>query len=122
MPVSSSSPGADQIEARARLEALVESALAKLAAGALPDAIEREQIDFKEEAGRCGPGGTLMVADRHSQEAARHLASEVACMANTPGGGVIVVGVDDRNGRLLARRSTRSGFGTVYMSMSVSHP
>ena len=31
------SPGADQIEARERLEALVEGALAKLAAGALPD-------------------------------------------------------------------------------------
>jgi ATP-dependent DNA helicase RecG len=83
------------------LEALVESALAKLAAGALPGAIEREQIDFKEEAGRRGPGGTLLVGDRHSQEAARHLANEVACMANTPGGGAIVVGVDDRNGRLL---------------------
>ena len=99
--MSSLSPGADQIEARARLAALVESALAKLEAGALPDAIEREQIDFKEEAGRRGPGGTLLVGDRHSQEAARHLANEVACMANTPGGGAIVVGVDDRNGRLL---------------------
>jgi ATP-dependent DNA helicase RecG len=101
MPVSSFSPGADQIEARARLEAHVEGALAKLAAGLLPDAIEREQIDFKEEAGRRGPGGTLLVGDRHSQEAARHLANEVACMANTPGGGAIVVGVDDRNGRLI---------------------
>ncbi|MGH3252453.1 MAG: DUF5635 domain-containing protein [Trebonia sp.] len=101
MPVSSFSPGADQVEARARLEALVEGALAKLAAGVLPDAIEREQIDFKEEAGRRGPGGTLLVGDRHSQEAARHLANEVACMANTPGGGAIVVGVEDRNGRLL---------------------
>jgi ATP-dependent DNA helicase RecG len=67
----------------------------------LPDAIEREQIDFKEEAGRRGPGGTLTVGDQHNEEAARHLANEVACMANTPGGGAIVVGVEDRNGRLL---------------------
>src|SRR5271154_5112065 len=67
----------------------------------LPDDIEREQIDFKEEAGRRGPGGTLNLGDPHSQEAARHLANEVACMANTPGGGAIVVGVEDRSGRLL---------------------
>lgn len=99
--MSSFSPGADQIEARERLEALVDGALAKLGVGALPDGIEREQIDFKEEAGRRGPGGTLNVGDRHNQEAARHLANEVACMANTPGGGALVVGVEDRSGRLL---------------------
>lgn len=99
--MSSFSPGADQIEARARLEALAQGALAKLAAGMVPDAIEREQIDFKEEAGRRGPGGTLLVGSPHSQEAARHLANEVACMANTPGGGVIIVGVEDRGGQLI---------------------
>jgi ATP-dependent DNA helicase RecG len=101
VPVSSFSPGADQIEARERLEALVDGALAKLAAGLRPDDIEREQIDFKEEAGRRGPGGTLNVGDPRNQEAATHLANEVACMANTPGGGAIVVGVEDRGGRLL---------------------
>jgi ATP-dependent DNA helicase RecG len=101
MPVPSFSPGADQVEARERLEVLVDGALAKLGGGMLPDAIEREQIDFKEEAGRRGPGGTLTVGDPHNEEAARHLANEVACMANTPGGGAIVVGVEDRNGRLL---------------------
>ncbi len=95
------SPGADQIEAREQLEALVNGALAKLAAGALPDVVERERVDFKEEAGRRGPGGTLNVGDPRNQEAARHLANEVACMANTPGGGAIVVGVEDRGGRLL---------------------
>jgi ATP-dependent DNA helicase RecG len=99
--VSSFSPGHDQVEARERLEAIVHGALAKLAAGALPDSIEREQVDFKEEAGRRGPGGTLAVGDPHNQEAARHLANEVACMANTPGGGGIVVGVEDRSGRIL---------------------
>ena len=72
-----------------------------LGAGVLPDAIEREQIDFKEEAGRRGPRGTLTVGAPHNEEAARHLANEVACMANTPGGGAIVVGVEDRSGRLL---------------------
>jgi hypothetical protein len=48
--MSSFSPGADQIEARERLQSLVEDALAKLEAGVLPDSIEREKIDFKEEA------------------------------------------------------------------------
>ena len=99
--MSSFSPGADPVEARKRLEALVDAALAKLGAGVLPDAIEREQIDFKEEAGRRGPRGTLTVGTPHNEEAARHLANEVACMANTPGGGAIVVGVEDRSGRLL---------------------
>jgi len=99
--VSSFSPGADQVEARERLEVLVDGALAKLGAGVLPDTVEREQIDFKEEAGRRGPRGTLTVGDPHNEEAARHLANEVACMANTPGGGAIVVGVEDRSGRLL---------------------
>jgi len=83
------------------LKALVEGALAKLASGLLPDAIEREKIDFKEEAGRRGPGGTLNVGSPHNEDAARHLANEVACMANTPGGGAIVVGVEDRGGQLL---------------------
>jgi len=83
------------------LRALVDDALAKLGTGALPGSVEREQIDFREEAGRRGPGGILNVGDRHNQEAARHLASEVACMANIPGGGAIVVGVEDRSGMLL---------------------
>ncbi|MGH3275561.1 MAG: ATP-binding protein, partial [Streptosporangiaceae bacterium] len=95
------SPGAEGIAARERLGTLVDGALARLAAGALPGGIEREQIDFKEEAGRRGPGGTLTVGDPRNEVAARHLASEVACRANTPGGGAIVVGVDDRSGRLL---------------------
>lgn len=99
--MSSFSPGADQIEARERLETLVDDVLAKLGAGVLPGGIEREQLDFKEEAGRRGPGGILNVGDRRNEEAARHLANEVACMANTPGGGAIVVGVEDRSGRLL---------------------
>lgn len=99
--MSSFSPGADQVEARANLEALVDAALGRLAVGELPDDVEREHVDFKEEAGRRGRGGALNVGSPHNEEAARHLANEVACMANTPGGGAIVVGVDDRSGRLL---------------------
>jgi len=99
--MSSFSPGADQVEARANLQAVVDAALGRLAAGARPDDFEREHVDFKEEAGRRGPGGTLKVGSPHNEEAAKHLANEVACMANTPGGGAIVVGVEDRSGRLL---------------------
>lgn len=36
-------PGADQVEARERLRVLVDGALAKLEAGLLPDAVEREE-------------------------------------------------------------------------------
>lgn len=95
------SPGADQVEARANLRVLVDVALDQLAVGELPGVVEREHVDFKEEAGRRGRGGLLNVGSPHNEEAARHLAGEVACMANTPGGGAIVVGVDDRSGRLL---------------------
>ena len=99
--MSSFSPGADQVEARAILEAHVNTALGRLAVGELPDDVEREHVDFKEEAGRRGRGGILSPGSPQNQEAARHLADEVACMANTPGGGAIVVGVEDRSGRLL---------------------
>ncbi|MFI7577591.1 DUF5635 domain-containing protein [Micromonospora sp. NPDC049497] len=99
--MSSFSPGADLIEARERLRILVEGVLAKLAAGVLPSDAEREKVDCKEEAGRRGRDGSLLVGEPHNQEAARQLANEVTCMANTPGGGALLVGVEDRTGQLL---------------------
>ncbi|MFG2048642.1 DUF5635 domain-containing protein [Micromonospora sp. NPDC048935] len=95
------SPGADLVEARDRLRVLVDGVLTKLAEGVLPTEVERERIDCKEEAGRRGPGGTLLVGDPHNKEAARQLANEVTCMANTPGGGALLVGIEDRTGQLL---------------------
>lgn len=56
---------------------------------------ERRAFDFTEEAGRRGPQGVLLPGDPHNEEAARALAGEVACMANTPGGGALIVGIAD---------------------------
>lgn len=75
--------------------------LAKLRSGSLPDDAERQRVDFKEEAGRRGAGGVLLPGSPESTKAADHLADEVAAMANTPGGGALVVGVENRSGDVL---------------------
>ncbi|MFE9954793.1 DUF5635 domain-containing protein [Micromonospora sp. NPDC005299] len=94
-------PGADLVEARERLRAVVHDVVEKLRSGILPSAAECEKVDCKEEAGRRGRGGILLKGEPHNQEAARQLANEVTCMANTPGGGALLVGVEDRTGQLL---------------------
>lgn len=94
-------PQDDLVESRARLLATVEHALLKLATGVLPDRAERQAVDFKEEAGRRGRGGVLLAAEPRNLAAADSLADEVACMANSPGGGALVVGVEDATGSLL---------------------
>ena len=94
-------PGSELLEARARLSELVDVALARLAAGESTKSIEREQLDLKEGAGRRGFGGILLPGTPTNSAAADHLADEVACMANTPSGGVLIVGVEDNTGSLL---------------------
>jgi len=94
-------PESDLLQARAALRTEVERALSTLAAGALPGSAEGEHVDFKEEAGRRGPGGLLLEGQPQNLAAADALAREVACLANTPGGGALIVGVEDRTGALL---------------------
>ena len=67
----------------------------------MPSNAEREQVDVKEEAGRRGKGGLLLPGEPHNLAAADQLADEVACLANTPGGGALIVGVEDTTGALL---------------------
>lgn len=98
MPLS---PYGDLVEDRAHLRALVDQVLGRLDAGGSISEIERQQVDLKEEAGRRGRGGVLLAGDPRNLAAADSLADEVACMANTPGGGALVVGVEDRTGSLL---------------------
>ncbi|WP_136707936.1 ATP-binding protein [Agromyces sp. H66] len=62
-------------------------------AGGTP--LERKRVDLKEERGRRDKGGVLSPPVPQSESAARHLAGECACMANTPGGGALIVGVAD---------------------------
>lgn len=94
-------PGTDLLADDAELRAAVETCLRRLAGGELPTAVERERVDLKEEAGRRGAGGALLPPAPQNSQAATHLSDEVACMANTPGGGALVVGVRDSDGDLI---------------------
>lgn len=69
--------------------------LDQLNAGRKPQAIEVEHVDVKEEPGRRDGEGRLQAGTSQSEEAAKFLYRELACMSNTPGGGALVVGVTD---------------------------
>ncbi|WP_165242625.1 DUF5635 domain-containing protein [Corynebacterium lizhenjunii] len=87
---------------RAELSASVEEILASANNGTLTRNEETRSVDFKEEAGRrIGKQREFIPGGPTNPEAATKLADEVACMANTPGGGALIVGVEDRSGRLL---------------------
>lgn len=94
-------PGTELLADRARTEAAMERCLALIRDGTVPDDAERQRVDVKEEAGRRGAGGTLLPGARENTTAADHLADEVAAMANTPGGGALIVGIEDKTGDLL---------------------
>lgn len=78
----------------------VADVLAKLTAGEPPSRIERAQVDVKEEPGRRGPGGDILPGGRENAAAAKYLAGEMACFANTPGGGAIILGVANDGRRI----------------------
>ncbi len=85
------------------IDDLVEQGLRRLAQGESPRRIETERLDVKEEPGRRGSGGTVSPGEKTSEEAADFLAAELACMANTPGGGALIVGVADDGARVGTR-------------------
>ena len=76
-------------------ETLIDTALRQLSEGVAPSAMEVERVDVKEEPGRRGANGSLRPAAETNEQAADHLAGEMACMANTPGGGAVIVGIAD---------------------------
>lgn len=94
-------PGQELLADRARTREAVEACLAKLRTGAPPDDAERQRVDLKEEAGRRGSGGRLLPGSSENTKAADQFADEVAAMANTPGGGALIVGVENGTGSLL---------------------
>ncbi|ACZ32061.1 putative transcriptional regulator [Xylanimonas cellulosilytica DSM 15894] len=100
-------PGTELLADRARTREAVQGCLETLRAGVLPDDIERQRVDFKEEAGRRGVGGVLLSGSPENIKAADQLADEVAAMANTPGGGALIVGVESRSGDLLGTELER---------------
>lgn len=94
-------PEPDLVETRATIRQAVNGVLARLQAGTLPDEAELEHVDIKEEAGRRGSGGVLLAGQAQNTAAAAQLADEVACFANTPRGGALIVGIENKTGDLL---------------------
>ncbi|MCQ3807726.1 MAG: hypothetical protein OXB92_11060 [Acidimicrobiaceae bacterium] len=77
------------------LEILIDAALRRLSEGEAPSAMEVERVDVKEEPGRRAADGSILSGAETNEQAADYLAGEMACMANTPGGGAVIVGVAD---------------------------
>ena len=88
------------LDRRDQLRHAVDGILASERDGAITTTIETSSIDFKEEAGRRN-GPNLEPGSAENPTAATKLADEVACMANSPGGGVLVLGVEDGTGVVL---------------------
>ena len=88
---------------REPIDVLIEQTLHRLSQGDPPARIEVERVDFKEEPGRRAADGTLVPGGAKNERAADYLAGEMACMANTPGGGAIIVGVSDDGVRIGTR-------------------
>jgi ATP-dependent DNA helicase RecG len=70
-------------------------AIAAIKGGTRVDAVESLTLDFKEEAGRRDKTGFYGPGSPRNAIAARALAEEACCLANSEGG-VLVVGVDDK--------------------------
>jgi ATP-dependent DNA helicase RecG len=68
--------------------------LKALAAGTPSHEVESERVDVKEEPGRRAGDGSVRPGHRTNDAAATYLAGELACLANS-GGGAIVLGVSD---------------------------
>jgi ATP-dependent DNA helicase RecG len=64
--------------------------------GAAAGDCETELVDFKEEEGTVDRSGNRIPISPRHEAAARALAAEVACLAMSHGGGILVVGVNDR--------------------------
>jgi len=59
--------------------------------------LETVRVDLKEEAGRRDRAGMILPGAARNEAAAEQLAAEAACMANSDGGGALILGVaDDR--------------------------
>jgi len=83
-----------------RLEDQLAHVIERLAEGAAPRDIELRNIDIKEEPGRRDREGNLLPGQAKNEQAAAYLAGELACMANTPDGGIIILGISDSGERI----------------------
>lgn len=85
------------------LEEQIEEMFALLERGRAPSRVETSRVDVKEEPGRRARRGRVLPGHGENEEAARYLAGEMACMANTAGGGAIILGVADDGTRIGTR-------------------
>ena len=81
------------------LERQIAETLHRLTEGRTPARIETAHVDVKEEPGRRR-GRAVAPGAATNEEAAACFAGEMACMANTAGGGAIIVGVADDGERI----------------------
>lgn len=81
------------------LEQQITEALRRLSEGRPPAQIETIQVDVKEEPGRRH-GRIVVPGAERNEQAAAYLAGEMACMANTAGGGAIILGIADDGVRI----------------------
>ncbi len=77
------------------VQAEVADVLAHLDQGLPPNRIETRHVDVKEERGRRKPDGSVGPGRPRNEAAANQLTEEMACFANTAGGGAIILGVAD---------------------------
>ncbi len=83
----------------------VERVLSNLSAGGYnPQELESETVDLKEETGRRHDGNVRPGLPQN-ERVALQLTEAAACMANTAGGGALIVGVDDRTGDIIGADS-----------------
>ena len=92
-----------EVLGRDPIDVLLERALHRLSKGEPPGRIETERVDVKEEPGRRGSGGAVLPGGATNEKAADYLAAEMACMANTAGGGALIVGIADDGARIGTR-------------------
>ena len=95
-----SDPGFTFFDPPSREEEIVRVLTALAAGDYRPEDLETTAVDLKEEAGRRR-GSRILPGQPQSEAVARQIAEEAACMANTRGGGALIVGVDDKTGQLI---------------------
>lgn len=78
----------------------VDQILDSASMGRVQKTTETQDVNFKEEAGRRN-GPNIEPGKKQNTEAANKLADEVACLANTPGGGALIVGIEGKSGTII---------------------
>lgn len=90
----------------APLEQQILEALERISAGETAASASSSQVSFREELGRAETDGTVTPGGAQNEAAAADLAEGIASMANSPGGGAIVVGIAD-DGELIGTQIDR---------------